>query len=672
LGPIAFIGLKVYRQSECVQAKCRRLTLQFSEEKAAGKVSKQGGKTNWAIANLGDFWHPCSSMFIAPIDSPARLEALQRYDILDTPPEDEFDDIVHLIARICDAPIALINFVDRDRQWFKSELGLGFRQTSLDISFCSQAILQTDLFIVPDALMDPRFVDNPLVKNWPHLRFYAGSPLETSDGFRLGTLCVCDFRPRGLLDTQKEALRTLSRQVMVVLELRRMVKLMGESRNATPPPPKTVPSGNVVLTSNVGAAADAAPPSNVVPPSNVGADADAVLANNAAPADNAVPAVNDKNEFLSKISHELRTPLAPVLMTSYALLLDDTLSKSQRADIEMIRTNIELEAKMIDELLDHTRVAGEKLPLRRESVDVHRVLDRVEKLARGAGASLPIETVFRAANARVIGDAGRLEQAFWNVLRNSVKFTPPTGAIAIITSNPQPDRLRVRIIDSGLGIDPEELPRLFSGYESEQSEHGRHLNGVRLGLPIAKGIFDRHEGTIQAKSSGKNKGATFTIELPVTPAEVAPKPAAPAKTGTSSRALRILVVEDHESTATILTRLLRSAGHDVTTTLSASAAKALFERREFDLVIADLGLPDENGLDLFRYMKDRKATEGIALSGYGMQSNIDASLAAGFREHLVKPVDWPRLESVVNAVAARLQSSENGSSPDKPLTSQTL
>jgi len=564
-------------------------------------------------------------MFIAPPDSPARLEALHRYEILDTPPEDEFDDIVRLIARICDAPIAVISFIDRDRQWFKSEIGFGFRQTSLDVSICSQAILQTDLFIVPDTLMDPRFVDNPLVTNWPHLRFYAGAPLETSDGFRLGTLCVCDFRPRGLLDTQKEALRTLARQVMVVLELRRMVKLMGESRNPTPPP-------------------------KIVPP----------------------PPSNDKNEFLAKVSHELRTPLAPVLMTSYALLLDDTLSKSQRADIETIRTNVELEAKMIDELLDHTRVAGDKLPLRRESVDVHRVLDRVEKLARGAGASLPIETVFRAANARIIGDAARLEQAFWNVLKNSVKFTPPTGCIAIITSNPQPDRLRVRIIDSGLGIDPEELPRLFSGYESEQPEHGEHLNGVRLGLPIAKGIFDRHEGTIQVKSSGKNKGATFTIELPVMPAEVAPEPVVPAKTGTSSHGLRILVVEDHESTATILTRLLRCAGHDVTTTLSASAAKALFDRREFDLVIADLGLPDENGLDLFRYMNERRPTEGIALSGYGMQSDIDASLAAGFREHLVKPVDWPKLESVVNSVAARLQSSQNGSSPDSPLKLDTL
>jgi signal transduction histidine kinase/ActR/RegA family two-component response regulator len=558
-------------------------------------------------------------MSIAASDSPARLEALQRYDILDTPPEDEFDDIVRLIARICDAPIALINFIDRDRQWFKSEIGLGLRQTSLDVSICAQAISQPDLFIVPDTLMDSRFAENPLVTGWPHLRFYAGAPLETSDGFRLGTLCVCDYRPRGLLDTQKEALRTLSRQVMVVLELRRMVKLMDESHNALPRPVN-----------------------------------------------------HDKEEFLAAISHELRTPLAPVLMTSYALLLDETLTKSQRADIEMIRTNVELEAKMIDDLLDHARIVKDKMPLRREPVDVHRVLERTEQLARSAGASVPIEKVFRAGNSRIVGDAGRLEQAFWNVLKNSVKFTPTTGCIAIITSNPQPETLRVRIIDSGIGIDAAKLSLLFSGYGSERHESSEQFNGVGFGLPIAKGIFDRHEGTIQASSPGKNKGATFTIELPVMAAEVAVPAPGPEKIGIASRGLRILVVEDHESTAKILTRLLRRAGHEVATAFSVSAAKMLFDRREFDLVIADLGLPDGNGLDLFRYMNERRPIEGIALSGYGMENDVEASLAAGFREHLIKPVDWPKLENSIEHVTARIQLGQNGHSADAPFILRTI
>jgi signal transduction histidine kinase/ActR/RegA family two-component response regulator len=553
-------------------------------------------------------------MFSAPCDSPERLEALERYEILDTPPEQEFDDITRLIARICDAPIAIINFIDRDRQWFKSEIGLGLKQTSLDVSICSQAILQPDLFIVPDTLMDTRFANNPLVNGWPHLRFYAGAPLETSDGFALGTLCVADYRPRGLLDTQKEALRTLARQVMVLLELRRSVKLIDQAKN-------TVPTAG-----------------------------------------------HENDEFLAALSHELRSPLAPVLMTSYALLLDDSLTKAQRADVEMIRTNVELETKMIDDLLDHARIANGKLQLRREPADVHYLLERAEQIARGAGASVPIEKVFRAINTRLMGDAARLEQAFWNVLRNAIKFTPTSGCIAIITSNPQPELVRIRFIDTGMGIEPEMLPRLFLGYEHGTREFVDRFGGLGLGLPITKGIVALHDGSIEASSAGKNKGATFTIDLPVMPVAVSTVPFVPEKLAIAPKCLRILVVEDHESTAQIMARLLRRAGHEVEIAYSVASAKGLFERGIFDLVISDLGLPDGNGLDLFRHMNARRPTEGIALSGYGMQDDIEASLAAGFREHLIKPVDWPRLEAVVDRAAMRLHPAQNGQLSDPPFT----
>jgi signal transduction histidine kinase/ActR/RegA family two-component response regulator len=558
-------------------------------------------------------------MMSALADSTARIEALERYEILDTPPEEEFDDITRLIARICDAPIAIINFIDRDRQWFKSEIGLGLRQTSLDVSVCTQAILQSDLFIVPDTLMDPRFADNPLVTGWPHLRFYAGAPLHTSDGFRIGTLCVSDYRPRGLLDAQKEALKTLARQVMVLLELRRSAKLIEQASRSV----RTVD--------------------------------------------------HDKDDFLATLSHELRTPLAPVLMTSYALLLDDTLTKSQRADIEMIRTNVELETKMIDDLLDHARMTNDTFTLRREPVDVHYLLERAEQIARGAGASMPIEKVLRAPNTRVMGDSARLEQAFWNVLKNAIKFTPTNGCIAIITSNPQPESLRVRFIDTGIGIEPDMLPHLFSGHEAAgRREFAERFGGLGLGLSIAKEIVTMHDGSIHASSAGRNKGATFTIDLPVLPAAVTTAPFVPEKIAVVARGLRILVVEDHESTAQIMGRLLQRAGHEVELAYSVAGAKGIFERRNFDLVISDLGLPDGNGLDLFRYMNERQPVEGIALSGYGMQDDIQASLAAGFREHVVKPVDWPKLQSIVDHAAMRLHPTHNGQSHDAPFTLRVI
>lgn len=151
----------------------------------------------------------------------ARLKALESYGILDTPREEAFDSITRIIAYVCDAPIAVINLIDADRQWFKSEIGLGVRETPLDISICAHAILQPGLFIVPDTREDPRFAKNPLVTGEPRLRFYAGALLETKDGLPLGTLCVLDYEPRTLTDVQADTLKALAQQVMTQLELRR-------------------------------------------------------------------------------------------------------------------------------------------------------------------------------------------------------------------------------------------------------------------------------------------------------------------------------------------------------------------------------------------------------------------------------------------------------------------
>lgn len=148
-----------------------------------------------------------------------RLEALRRYRILDTEREAYFDDLTRLASYLCDAPISVINFIDQDRQWFKAEVGLGVRQTELDVSICAHAILQKDFFVVPDTLEDPRFANNPLVTGEPFLRFYAGALLETSDGYPLGTFCILDYKPRQLSGEQIEILSTLARQVMLQLEL---------------------------------------------------------------------------------------------------------------------------------------------------------------------------------------------------------------------------------------------------------------------------------------------------------------------------------------------------------------------------------------------------------------------------------------------------------------------
>ncbi len=358
-----------------------------------------------------------------------------------------------------------------------------------------------------------------------------------------------------------------------------------------------------------------------------------------------------KDRFLAVLSHELRTPLNPVLMAASAMETDPNIPAEIRADISMIRRNVELEAKLIDDLLDLTRISNGKVQLHRRNVDAHDLLEQAVTVVEGAATSLNpgIELDLGATRHHVDGDPGRIQQVFWNLIRNAVKFTALDGTVTVRTSNPGPDTLRIEIIDTGIGISAETLPKIFDAFEQGDTGVNKTLGGLGLGLAISKALAEMHGGTLGADSAGIGEGTTFIFTLPAV--ERAALPSQPV--GSSSRdgkSRRILLVEDHATTAALMARLLRKRGHEVELVHTKAEAIRIGLGQEFDIVISDLGLPDGNGYEVMEALRAKSQAFGIALSGYGMEADVDRSTVAGFQLHLTKPVDAQKLYQVIEEI----------------------
>ncbi len=367
-----------------------------------------------------------------------------------------------------------------------------------------------------------------------------------------------------------------------------------------------------------------------------------------------------KDRFLAVLSHELRTPLMPVLTEVAAMLDDPATPEAFRPVLEMTRRNVDLEARLIDDLLDRSRIGQGKLRLDRRVVDAHRLIGHALDICRAGidEAGLRVVVDLAAARPFVEADPARLQQVAWNLIKNAAKFTPAGGTIAVKTRD-DGDRLVVEVSDTGVGIDAEVLPRIFGAFEQGEATVTRRFGGLGLGLAISRSLAEAHGGRLGASSPGTGLGATFTLELPSVTApppaalDGPPGPAAPGPVGP----LRILLVEDNADTLRIMARLLRGRGHHVTSADGLAHAVAAAEGVDFDLLISDIGLPDGSGLDLIRRIGDPRPIPGIALSGFGMDDDIRRSREAGFAEHLTKPVDFRALEDAITRVARPLKDS---------------
>ena len=362
-----------------------------------------------------------------------------------------------------------------------------------------------------------------------------------------------------------------------------------------------------------------------------------------------------KDDFLAILSHELRTPLTPVLMCATALEHEESIEPELRAQLSMIRRNVQLEARLIDDLLDLTKIARGTLQLVGSgSIDVHSLLGHTREIVENDARQKSVQLDFdlMASEHHVRGDATRLHQVFWNLVKNAIKFSMPGGRITVRTFNPVPGEFVLTVEDTGAGITSQTLPVIFRAFEQGETREARAAGGLGLGLAISKAIVEAHGGRIRAESAGPGLGAIFTIEL----AAVLPFPtAAVAESELRSRTapphLRLLVIEDHEPTMMVLVRLLRRYGHDVFTAENVERALAVAAAHSFDLVISDLGLPDGNGIDLMRQLAKEYGLRGIALSGYGMPEDRAKTQQAGFLAHLVKPINFDQLQSALQVFA---------------------
>jgi CheY-like chemotaxis protein len=330
-----------------------------------------------------------------------------------------------------------------------------------------------------------------------------------------------------------------------------------------------------------------------------------------------------------------------------------------RQPLEVIRRNVELEARLIDDLLDVTRIAKGKLQLAFEITSIHETLRRAYEICFQdiRQKNLQFEFRLQANHDYVNGDPARLQQVFWNLIKNGVKFTPNGGRIVVETSNPDEEHIEIRTIDSGIGIEPGKIEKIFNAFEQGQSSITRRFGGLGLGLAISKAMVRAHGGTIKVESDGLGQGAVFSVTLNTVPAPAEVPPAATPMPMPNDRRPKstegrghLLVVDDHHDTCIGMKMLLERRGYRITLAHTAGQAIEQAQQQKFDLLISDIGLPDRSGYELMRELRAKKAMRGIALSGFGMENDITKARAAGFSEHLTKPINFDRLDEAIQSL----------------------
>lgn len=554
------------------------------------------------------------------IDDPDRLAALHHLHLLDSKPEENFDRVSRIAAKLMNAPVAVLSLIDEHRQYFKSAVGLTGplsekRETPLDRSFCKYVVTTGNPLVVDNATEHPVVCENPSTLDGS-VGAYLGCPIRDTNGFILGSFCVMDTKPRTWSQSDIKLLEDLSSLVMTEIELRQRNMILQKSDEH---------SRKLTIEANA--------------------------------------AIRAKAAFLANMSHEIRTPMNAVIgMTE--LLYESPLSSQQKEYVETIRNSGESLLSLINDILDFSKIESGHLEFEHIPFCLRSCLKSAIDINMQAAYKKDLRMrliVGEEVPTHIVGDHIRLRQILINLIANAVKFTSE-GEVVITAHlsdlrNPTSDLL-VSVKDTGIGIPAERINRLFQAFTQVDASVNRKYGGTGLGLAICHRLITLMNGTIWVESEvGHGSNFQFRMPLELPPASFIPNP--DEKNPSSFKAektkpeqLRILVAEDNPVNQRVVSLLLNKLGYTCTIASDGLEVLELLLQNTFDILLLDIQMPRLDGMETARRIRDQYSPENrpwiIAMTAHAMQGDREDCLAAGMDDYLSKPITSHALKAVLD------------------------
>lgn len=544
-----------------------------------------------------------NKVFPVPLNESERLAALRRYNILDTLPDHAFDDATRLVSYICGVPIAHISFIDESRQWFKSEIGIGLSEVPREISFCQYTIMESELVEINDTLLNERLKDDPNVTGGFKVRFYAGIPLTTPDGYNIGTLCAIDHVTKELNENQRNALSIVAKHVINQLELTtKNIELAAQKKIAER----------------------------------------AVLA---------------KDSFLANMSHEIRTPLNAIIGFT-DLLAQTALDNIQHDYVDNVQIAGENLLLIVNDILDLSKIESGNLTIDNEPFNLRKTLKHVYNLLKVKTPKDVEFNLFLDADMpeMIIGDQGRLNQILVNLTANALKFTEEgevTVSVKKVDETADNYSLRFSVKDTGIGIPEDKLETIFERFTQAEESTTRRFGGTGLGLSIVKQLIELHDAEIHVKSK-QGRGSEFFFVLIYKKANnsgVAAKTLADNNLGK----LKILLCEDNVLNQKLASSVIQNFGFELDIADNGEEGIDFLSKNKYDLVLMDLQMPVKDGYETTVYIRNKMNSNIpiIAMTAHSLPGEQERCYNAGMNGYVPKPFKQPVLLKAIKSVISK-------------------